>query len=187
MANEISHRHDLSGASLYAVVFDRHNKVYDPASGLVNLVVANWADYAIALTETPSGSYIYAANFPDLANGDYIVRVFDIGTGQEISDTLIGEYAISWYNHQINDLSQLAATLATITVNIGGIPNLVVDTPLVGAPLTLIRAIKVIMATMVGNSTFDTNSIVHFNNMQNQEVASVKLIGNGERTNSTIV
>ena len=64
MANEIQFRGPRTGDTLYAVIRRQSDAKMWNGSAFETLVVANWATYDIALTETPASSYLYLADWP---------------------------------------------------------------------------------------------------------------------------
>ena len=103
MAGEIQWRHTATGETLYATIRTRTGTMWNTA-GTPNfeaLTVLNWADYDIALAETPASSYFYVGTFPAIAGnmvaGWYWVDVFKrIGVAPAIDDTLLGTIVGYW-------------------------------------------------------------------------------------------
>ena len=91
MANEINIRHSATGVVLYAVVLNEAGQYWN-GSVFGTLVVANWGDYDIPLTETPASSYHYFEDFPAAAAaGKYRILFFQRATGSPlISDPIVG-------------------------------------------------------------------------------------------------
>ncbi len=102
MANEISWRHSGTGKTLYATIRSTAGEMWNTAGTVFEgLTVANWADYDIALTETPASSYFYVGTFPAVAGnmvvGWYWVDIFEqAGAGPAIGDTLAGTLLLYW-------------------------------------------------------------------------------------------
>jgi hypothetical protein len=101
MANEIKYRHNATAKTLYATIRSQAGTMWSTAGtpALEALTVANWANYKIALTETPSGSYFYVGTWPTglTTTGAYWVDVFDqAGAAAAISDTLVGTLLGYW-------------------------------------------------------------------------------------------
>lgn len=103
MANEIQWVHAATGSALYAVIRTQTGTHWNTA-GTPNFearTVANWADYDIALTESPASSYFYTGTFPAISGnmvaGWYWVDVYlRAGAGPAISDTLLGTLFGYW-------------------------------------------------------------------------------------------
>ncbi len=96
MANELQCNHIISGATLYAVVYNAAGQLWN-GSTFETLVVANWTTYDIALTETPASSYRYLGTMPAVAAGLYSVAVYEqAGAAPAVSDTLVGTGQIHW-------------------------------------------------------------------------------------------
>ena len=65
------------------------------------LTVANWANYVITMTETPSASYFYSGTFPaiteNMVSGFYWIDIFkQLGGSAAISDTIVGGIIGYW-------------------------------------------------------------------------------------------
>jgi hypothetical protein len=75
MANELQFSHYLTGAAVYAILRSPTGRVWD-GSSFVTQVNADWADYALPLTETPSGGKFYVADFPTGAGGEASYTLF---------------------------------------------------------------------------------------------------------------
>jgi hypothetical protein len=96
MSGEINHRHDATGGTLYAVLRTPAG-LYWAAPDWEALATAHWANYAIPLTETPSGGYHYFASFPAVVAGWYWVDLYDqAGGSPAIADTPIASYLGYW-------------------------------------------------------------------------------------------
>ncbi len=84
MANELAYRHDQIGVNLYAVL-RKHapdNRHWNADSGdWESLTVANWEDYALAMSETPANSFFYLRTLPAIAGnmeaGWFWVDIFE--------------------------------------------------------------------------------------------------------------
>jgi hypothetical protein len=103
MASEVSHRHTATGETLYFTIRNVSRQMWNTAGtpNFETLTVANWADYDVALTESPASSYFYAGTFPAISGnmtaGFYWVDVFKrIGGSPAISDTLLASYWGYW-------------------------------------------------------------------------------------------
>jgi hypothetical protein len=105
MANEVAYRHSATGATLYFTI--RRSSVSRTmwnTSGTPNfetLAVANWASYAIAMTETPAGGYLYRGTFPavggNMTSSYFEVDVFvQAGGSPAISDSLVDRQIGYW-------------------------------------------------------------------------------------------
>lgn len=117
MANELGIRYVATGVTLYAIARQNNNltQVWNQADNAIQtFVVADWAEYAISLTETPSGSYFYTASFPaDAPAGTYSVEFYQRSGGTAaITDLLRGTDRVDWIT--ASD-SSLPATYPTET------------------------------------------------------------------------
>jgi hypothetical protein len=98
MANELYWRHSTTGGDLYVSLRSLSLQYYNTDTpGFEALTVANWADYDIALAETPANSYLYVGDMPAVAAGFYWVDVFEReGASPAIGDELIGTLLGYW-------------------------------------------------------------------------------------------
>lgn len=148
MSDEIQYRHDASGQTLYAVaVNDKpgadYGKYWNGAAWEA-LAVANWGDYDIALTETPSGSYLYVGDFPAADAGQYKLLVFEqAGGSPAISDDLLAESTLFWDGSAAQ--SQAAGLLAG-------------DVDSTGTPLTAREALELLFAWQFGRAAWDADA-----------------------------
>lgn len=114
MANELQiHLPYLSGESLYLTLRNASGQVYDAVAGQWDSPVkADWADYAIALTEQDTDSGTFLATIPAVAAGRYGVWV-QSGAAPAYSDTVEWQETILWTGTAIAGLSdyQGAGTL----------------------------------------------------------------------------
>jgi hypothetical protein len=92
MANEINYRHDATGVTLYAIRRNAAGQIWN-GSSYVTQVNASWATYAIALTETPAGGYLYLADAADAA-GDAVEIYRQAGATPAITDVLVAAGSI---------------------------------------------------------------------------------------------
>ena len=81
MANEILVIEDV-GLSIYVIIFDIQNKVWNNATNqFESVTAANWSKYAVKLTDS-TGTGFYFGDFPTGVNivGDYpVVPYLEIG------------------------------------------------------------------------------------------------------------
>lgn len=101
MASEISWRGITTGATDYATIRSAARTYWNTSGtpALEALTVANWAYYAITLTETPASSYFYVGTWPAglTTAGWYWVDVYKrVGGSPAISDTLLGTLLVYW-------------------------------------------------------------------------------------------
>lgn len=109
MANEIDYRHTATGDTLY-MVRKAGGEVWD-GSDLVTMVVADWADYAIALTETPASSYRYLGSMTGLPRGTYDVEIYQqAGATAAITDTLLATGSVLWTGYAAVSSASVVAT-----------------------------------------------------------------------------
>ncbi len=96
MANEIQHTHDISGATLYAVVRDVAGLIWN-GTEFEAQKNANWTngDYTIALVETPAAGYYYVGTMPDENLGDYLsMNIHNkVGVNHDVSDQIVGSFS----------------------------------------------------------------------------------------------
>jgi len=82
--------------TLYATVRNAGGQYYNGAA-FENFTLANWANYAIAMAETPAGGYLYLGNFPALAAGNYQVDVYQrAGAAAAVGDTILAGGSYNW-------------------------------------------------------------------------------------------
>jgi hypothetical protein len=100
MANEIRWRHDVSGATLYALVWATDGTVRDVVhTAWDSFLVADLADYALTLSESPSGSYRFAATVPSGLTADrwYTLELYEqVGATPAIGDLLVSRLVRYW-------------------------------------------------------------------------------------------
>jgi len=90
--SKIQWRGDTTGSTIYATVQNTSGEYYQTTTGtFVSLVVANWANYDVPLTETPASSYWYLSDWPDVDYpAYYTINLFlQAGGAPAISDTLL--------------------------------------------------------------------------------------------------
>ena len=79
MASEIHWVHTATGATVYATIRSAARTYwYTVTPALEALTMAHWADYDIALTETPASSFFHVGDWPAALTtvGFYWVDVF---------------------------------------------------------------------------------------------------------------
>lgn len=101
MASELSWRGLATGSTDYVTIRSTARQYWNTSGtpAFENLTVANWANYAIALSETPASSYFYVGSWPATLStaGFYWVDVFrQLGAGAAISDMLLGTLLGYW-------------------------------------------------------------------------------------------
>jgi hypothetical protein len=98
MGAELQFEHVTTGATLYAIIMDSDGDVWT-GSAFGPRVVADWATYAVALAETPSGGYHYEGDMPaaigDPGIYDYLVCQ-QVGASPAISDPRVGAGQVVW-------------------------------------------------------------------------------------------
>lgn len=133
MASELSWRHTATGATLYATIRDASRQYWSTAGSpaFEALTVANWANYALTGSETPSSGYFYVFTWPTglTSAGWYWVDLYvRAGGAPAISDTLAATLLGYWdgtkFSPEATDAvhvggtaqtaGDLAATLAAI-------------------------------------------------------------------------
>ena len=132
MASELSWRHTATGKTMYATIRSAARTYWhtDGTPGLETLTVAHWANYAIALTETPGSSYFYTGSWPAALTtaGFYWLDVYEepAGAGAAISDSIVGLMLGYWNgtaflpaDGTVGGSSKPAVTLAAADLNGG--------------------------------------------------------------------
>ena len=109
MANPLQWRHTATGASLYFTIRNLAGAIWNTygTPAFETLVTSHWYaaasnNYAIAMTESPAGSYLYTGPFPAIAGnmtaGWYWVDVFaQAGASPAISDTMVATL-LGWWD-----------------------------------------------------------------------------------------
>lgn len=138
MANEIQHRHNATGSTLYATIRDTSGQYFDVvvASAFETLVPASWNDYAISLSESAiaAGGYCYAGDVPaGLADGRYSIDVFEqSGSEPALADSLLNSFTLDWENSTEASLTSILNQVQIIDALIDAIKtktdNLPADT-----------------------------------------------------------
>ena len=98
MANEISLRHSATGENLYFTVRSLACTYWN-GSSLETLVVAYWANYDIALSESPASSYFFTGDWPSGLStaGWYWLDIFKrAGGSPAIGDAIQASYFGYW-------------------------------------------------------------------------------------------
>lgn len=120
MASELSWRGLATGSTDYVTIRSTARQYWNTSGtpAFENLTVANWANYAIALSETPASSYFYVGSWPATLStaGFYWVDVFrQLGAGAAISDMLLGTLLGYWdgttFKPWADDLANWLGTL----------------------------------------------------------------------------
>ena len=107
-SNELQIIYEAS-QSFYAIIYNSSNQIWNTTGtpGFVSQVQVDWADYAVALTETAVSSGRYVANLPASADGNYQIW-FYLGSSPATTDPLIG---VAHWLGQIGD--SLDATMSS--------------------------------------------------------------------------
>lgn len=123
MASEISHRHSVTGATVYFNIRAVDHRMWSVVtSNFESLLVSNWGNYAIAMPETPASSYLYVGTFPPIGGnmiaGVYWVDMFTrVGASPAISDSIIASYWGYWngttFKWWASDTTHLSGALQT--------------------------------------------------------------------------
>jgi len=124
MANELAHRYSLTGRTLYATIRSVARTYWNTSGtpALETLTVANWANYAVALTETPSASYFYVGTWPAglTTVGWYWIDIYErIGGTAAISDTLVATYYGYWDGTTLQPNASDLQTIKTQAITCG--------------------------------------------------------------------
>ncbi|SIO60147.1 hypothetical protein SAMN05444166_6284 [Singulisphaera sp. GP187] len=87
-----------TGLTIYAVIRDSANRVYNGTAFVTPYVVADLASYAIPLPETPAGSGNYACPFPlGSPAGNYRWTLFEKpGGNPAVGDPVVGRGSDYW-------------------------------------------------------------------------------------------
>jgi hypothetical protein len=122
MASELHWVHTGTAKTVYATIRSAARAYwYTVTPALEALNMAHWADYDIALTETPASSYFYAGDWPAALTtvGFYWVDIFErAGAGPvRADDTLLGGIIGYWTGTALlpwaADTTQVAGTAQT--------------------------------------------------------------------------
>jgi len=128
------------GSTLYAVLLDATGRAWN-GSAFETLAGANWADYAVALTEAVAGIYLGA--LPAVALGQYSYVVYEqAGANPATTDVLRGMGSLAWDGSTVclpvaPDASGLVALLDAIKAKTDGLPA---SPAAVGSAMTLTAA-----------------------------------------------
>lgn len=98
MASEISWRDASTGITAYCTIRSSARTMWN-GSALEALTVANWANYDVALTETPASSYFYVGDWPATLTtvGWYWLDIYSqAGETPAIDDTMLGTIVGYW-------------------------------------------------------------------------------------------
>lgn len=164
MANEVSHRHTATGATLYFTIRNTARQMWNTAGtpNFETLTVANWGDYDIALSESPASSYFYVGTFPAISGnmvaGWYWVDIYSGATA--INNTLVASYFGYWdgttFKWWGNDTLTVGGTLQTANDMSGDIDTIlsrIVGTLLAGNHTAQSRDLTdAVLATAIWNA-----------------------------------
>jgi hypothetical protein len=145
MSNEIQYRHDTTAETLYATARSLSNQYWNPSASdpdWETLVPANWTEYAISLTETPSGGYVYVGTFPAaIAAGRYAVDIFEqAASDPAITDTVLSSYWLDWDGSS--------------EVTLSGVDSTSTDA------ISATKALEIMLAILGGNTTYNSTTRV---------------------------
>ena len=162
MANEISWRHTTTGSNLYVTIRSAAHTYWSAAtSGLEALTVANWANYVVNLSESPTGSYFYTGSWPTgLATpGWYWVDVYTrAGASGAISDTIRASLLGYWNGTSFAPQDANASTISSAAITSGAFASGALDSVWSAPTRTLSTTVSVsgeIFGTVVdGSYTF---------------------------------
>jgi hypothetical protein len=139
MAAEIQVLHDQTGETLYAVVRNAGGQCWNTSGtpAFEARTVANWANYKIALTETPASSYFYVGTFPAaIAAGFYWLDIYVQGGGAALVTDFRVESQLGYWDgsafsqqeaadHILGDTTELLTRMPDATPGtVGGLPVL---------------------------------------------------------------
>lgn len=97
MSNEINYKYISTGQTIYFTLELYSSGAIWNGLSLVTMVVADWGNYAMPLTETPAGGYRYIASMPSISAGSYIARIYlQSGASPAITDTELALGEINW-------------------------------------------------------------------------------------------
>ena len=100
MAAEIQYRHDQTGETLYGILMDPTDGTHwdFTNSAWDAMVVADWGDYDIPMTETPVSSYKYVADMPAVAANIVVeLQIYRrLGGSPAITDPILAKRASYW-------------------------------------------------------------------------------------------
>lgn len=115
----------LTAATVYVVIFRTSDGQWwnTDSSAFENFTLANWADYAIALTELDTGVGVYSANFPSLVAGSYSGYGYEqAGGSPAVSDTRIALSAWDWSGSAFLNLNAVGSVTGAVgSIATGGI------------------------------------------------------------------
>jgi hypothetical protein len=112
MANELQVPYP-TGKTLYTVVFNATGQAWNTATpGFENVTSANWAHYAIALSEQATATGLYEGSFPAVAAGSYgVVAYRQAGGSPAVGDLAVATEQVEWDGTQRLSLEEILAHL----------------------------------------------------------------------------
>ena len=120
MASELAWRHTATGETIYATIRTAARTYwYTVTPELEALTVAHWADYDIALTESPASSYFYVGDWPVAldTNGWFWIDIFKrAGGSPAIGDTLVGGMVVYWNGATANPWSTDSVQIGVVAL-----------------------------------------------------------------------
>lgn len=117
MGNELCVLHSTTALSIYATIRNNTGGIYSSGvAGFEAYTTANFANYALALTEQGTASRVYAGNMPGIIGGTYKVGYYvQVGGGpSESADTLIDTERIEWGGSSIQSLASVVSYLTDL-------------------------------------------------------------------------
>lgn len=125
MANEIRIRYPATGLTMYCTIRSRVGMYWNTSGtpAFETLTVGHWANYAIDLTETPSGGYYYVGTFPAISGNmtaGWYTMDFYIGSGA-ISDSQVASQVGYWDGTSLHLESVDIETVLDVVVPAGGL------------------------------------------------------------------
>ncbi len=169
MASTITLDYGSTGKTLYALILNDAGSIWN-GSSFVTIVAANWATYAVAMTEI-STSGIYEVAFPALAAGVYGVSIRErIGGSPAITDTLAGNASVQWSGSQ------------TIYISVDAILDEVVE-----GSLTFRQMLRLFMAVLANKSSGGGTSTIIFRDLGDTKARITATIGGAGNRNAVII
>ncbi|HUX15605.1 MAG TPA: hypothetical protein VMW52_03980 [Phycisphaerae bacterium] len=120
MADELQLEHTATGRTIYVTIENSVPQIWN-GSALVTRVVANWATYKVAQTETPAGGYLYLADFPaGITTPDAYTITFreQVGGDAVITDPKLVAKILLWDGKEEISLASNVDSTATETISI---------------------------------------------------------------------
>lgn len=145
MADTIGVQHSVSGATLYALLRDANQAVWNGAA-FVTYATADLGNYDLPMTEQGTASRFYAVAFPAVAAGLYNVVAFvRAGGAPAETDTIVGSSEAEWDGTSFVRLgdpagASLSADIAAVKAQTAAIETDTAEIGAAGAGLTALAS-----------------------------------------------